>query len=80
MAVSKYWKNIVDLVTRPRSLKWQKTLKDVIDKMPLEFNKLVSLVVMGKQIDDSRGFTSECAARLSKDGKVNIVNFLINCR
>lgn len=78
ISINKYWQRIVEIVTKKKSYLWEKYLKEPIDRMPLEFNKLIARIVIGRDVGEIGGFTDEEVGKLSKEGKINLVNFVIN--
>lgn len=79
ISISKYWQRVVEIVTKKKSYLWEKHLKEPIDRMPLEFNKLVARVIAGTELQGGQ-FTKEEVVRLAKEGRIGISNFTINCR
>jgi hypothetical protein len=79
ISINKYWQRIVEVVTKKKSYLWEKHLKEPIDRMPLEFNKLVARVVAGADLAGGP-FSKEEVGRLAKEGRMGIASFTVNCR
>lgn len=79
ISINKYWQRVVEVVTKKRSYLWEKHLREPIDRMPLEFNKLIARIVAGKDLLGG-AFTKDEAVKLAKEGRVAISHFTLNCR
>jgi len=64
--VTRQWQRVVEMVSsKIKSSKWQRTLKEVTDKMPIEFTNIVYLLILGRAAA-SDGFSNDLANKLSK--------------
>jgi uncharacterized protein (DUF2164 family) len=78
-SISRNWRRIGDLLSKNRNMRWQKALKEIVDKLPVEFVEVACHQMLGEDFT-LQDMDREMVGKLTKEIKANLSTFVINYR
>lgn len=79
ITVMQQWNRLKDIFLRGKGAKWQNILREVADKMPLDFLRTLYALLIGLPLP-ADALPPKLALKLAKETKTSIVNFTIAYR